>query len=88
MYRAAEEEEEGQQERDKTTIKELFKVCKVDLEDESINRIVIIREKSDDKTRPILVELKDKEDKIKMFRNIAELRNAEDKYSGLSIGNE
>ena len=40
------------------------------------------------KTSPILVELKDKEDKIKMFRNIAELRNAEDKYKGLSIGND
>ena len=69
-------------------IKELFRACKVDMKEENVNRIVRLGRKEEGKTRPILVEMKDSDYKVELFRNISELRNADDEIRKLSVAND
>ena len=88
IYRAVEEDNEGQNERDKELVKKLFKTCKVVIKDAQIKNIVRLGKKIEGKTRPILVQMKDKDDKSSLFKGIAELRNGPEELKTLSIGND
>jgi hypothetical protein len=88
IHRAAEDDSDGQSERDKELVMKLFNTCNAGLEEDKIKKIIRLGRKSEDKTRPILVELERSEDKGNLFKGISELKSGPEELRTLSIGND
>ena len=73
---------------DKNLLEKLIQKCGGGYNEDKIEKMIRLGKKEDDKTRPLLIQFKELESKKELFRNLKELREAEEDLKRLSISHD
>ncbi len=73
---------------DKEEVKEISKICQATIKKDEMIKAKRLGKKSNDKPRPLLIELVSDEKKRALFQNLSKLQHAPDKYKSVSVQND
>ncbi len=73
---------------DKEEVKEITKICNATIKKDDMLKAKRLGKKSEDKPRPLLIEVSNDEKKSVLFKNLSKLQNAPDKYKAVSVQND
>ncbi len=73
---------------DKEEVKEITKICNATIKKDDMVKVKRLGKKSEDKPRPLLIEVSSDDKKAALFKNLSKLQDAPDKYRSVSVRND